>query len=145
MTAYLFDLLLACLLLYFAWSKLTGRARWFTWPSFVFFVIVLVYTATTSVTRVNPGERAVVRRFRRVLPETRGPGLYVGLPWGIDRVSVSSMSARCGECEFGYTGKDDDNVPAGQLLTGDHNLVNVEAEVRIPGARQRSGAILPEC
>ena len=52
----------------------------------VLLIAALLFTAATAVTQVQPGERAVVRRFGRVLPDTPGPGLYVGLPWGIDRV-----------------------------------------------------------
>ena len=40
----------------------------------------------TGLYQVLPGEAAVVRRFGRVLPERPEPGLYLGLPWGMDRV-----------------------------------------------------------
>ena len=46
----------------------------------------LVAYGLTGVVEVQPGERAVVRRFGRVLDDKPGPGLWVGLPWGIDRV-----------------------------------------------------------
>jgi membrane protease subunit HflK len=81
----------------------------------------------TGLTQVRPGERAVVRRFGRVLPDKPGPGLWVGLPWGMDRVDrVSVDSLR--RVEVGYREDQDENpqlTPPGQLLTGDHNLVNV--------------------
>ncbi len=92
---------------------------------------VIGYTAATALTQVEPGERAVVRRFGRVLPEAPGPGLYRGLPWGmerIDRVPVGKVR----RVSVGFTGAGDEEpgvTPAGQLLTGDHNLVNVQAEV----------------
>ena len=41
---------------------------------------------TAGVVQVRPGERAVVRRFGRVLEHKPEPGLWVGLPWGMDRV-----------------------------------------------------------
>jgi membrane protease subunit HflK len=93
-------------------------------------LIFLIYTAATAVTQVRPDERAVVRRFGRLLPDKPGPGLYVGWPWGIDR--VDRVGVRVRRVEVGFTGKDPDEgtaTPAGQLLTGDHNLVNVQAEI----------------
>src|ERR1700722_16274383 len=91
---------------------------------------LLVWTTATSLTLVKPGERAVVRRFGRVLPDKPGPGLYCGLPWGLERGDrVPGGEARRGN--GGFTGKEDNEAvtPAGQLLTGDHNLVNVQAEI----------------
>jgi membrane protease subunit HflK len=92
---------------------------------------LLLWTAATALTQVEPGERGVVRRFGRVLPNMPGPGLYCGLPWGMERVDrVPVGKAR--RVSVGFTGKDDEDsagTPAGQLLTGDHNLVNVQAEV----------------
>jgi membrane protease subunit HflK len=93
-------------------------------------VSLLFWTAVTSLTLVKPGERAVVRRFGRVLPNKPGPGLYCGLPWGMERVDrVPVGEAR--RVSVGFTGKEDDEAvtPAGQLLTGDHNLINVQAEI----------------
>ena len=51
-------------------------------------LLLLLFAASllTGVTEVRPGERAVVRRFGRVLDEKPKPGLWIGLPWGIDRV-----------------------------------------------------------
>jgi membrane protease subunit HflK len=94
-------------------------------------LVILLYTAATAVTQVQPGERAVVRRFGRILPDQPGPGLYIGLPWGIDQVERVAV----GRVRRVSVGFDPDNAdqesatPAGQLLTGDHNLVNVSAEI----------------
>jgi membrane protease subunit HflK len=90
-------------------------------------LVVLAGYALTGVVQVRPGERAVVRRFGRVLPHKPEPGLWVGLPWGIDRVDrvvvdqVRSVMVGFQDEEVG-----DRTMPAGQLLTGDHNLVNVQ-------------------
>ena len=92
--------------------------------------MVLWATAATALTQVKPGERAVVRRFGRVLEHKPGPGLYCGLPWGMERVDrVLVSEAR--RVPVGVTGRDEDEsvTPAGQFLTGDHNLVNVQAEI----------------
>ncbi len=86
---------------------------------------------STGLTQVRPGERAVVRRFGRVLPEKPGPGLWVGLPWGMDRVDRVSVDAlRSVTVGYNPTRDEDPQVtPPGQLLTGDHNLVNVQVVV----------------
>jgi membrane protease subunit HflK len=92
-------------------------------------IAFLVWTAATALTLVQPGERAVVRRFGRILPEHPGPGLHVGWPWGIDRVDrVPIGSVR--RVAVGYVdGAAAEAAPPGQSLTGDHNLVNAHLEI----------------
>jgi membrane protease subunit HflK len=92
-------------------------------------VVALVLSLLTGVTQVQPGELAVVRRFGRVLDERPGPGLYVGLPWGleqVDRVAINQDR----RVAVGYVKRDTEDteagIPQGQLLTGDHFLVNVQ-------------------
>src|SRR6516225_12116310 len=91
-------------------------------------VVVLGGYALTGVVQVRPGERGVVRRFGRLLPERLEPGLAIQLPWGMDRVDRVAVdrvqSVTIGYQEDDFTGE---TMPAGQLLTGDHNLVNVQA------------------
>ncbi len=88
-----------------------------------------LFTAVTALTQVQPGERAVVRRFGRILPEHPGPGLHVSWPWGIDRVDrVPIGSVRRVVVGFRETGESA-ATPAGQMLTGEHNLVNAQAEI----------------
>ena len=89
-------------------------------------LLLLVGYLLTGLRPVRPGERAVVRRFGRVLEEKPQPGLWVGLPWGmdtVDRVAVDFLRP----VDVGYRPNEDDGqgTPAGQLLTGDHNLVNL--------------------
>ncbi len=82
--------------------------------------------ALTGVVQVSPGERAVVRRFGRVLEHKPEPGLWVGLPWGMDRVDrVAVDRVQSVTVGFREEGSDDPSAP-GQLLTGDHNLVNTQ-------------------
>ena len=86
---------------------------------------VLTYLLT-GVYQVAPEERAVVRRFGAVVSRP-GPGLGVGLPWGIDRVDrVPVRTVR--QLRVGYDADtvNDMTTPVGQLLTGDQNLVNVQ-------------------
>lgn len=84
----------------------------------------------TGLVQVQPGERAVVRRFGRVVA-TPGPGLWVGLPWPIDRVDRVPVDL-VRRVAFGFEPAEESENPAGpagQFLTGDHNLVNVRAIV----------------
>ena len=99
------------------------------WP-WVLFVAALVLYLLTGVVQVRPGERAVVRRLGRVLADKPGPGLWIGLPWGIDRVDRVEVDA-VRSVAVGYEGDpgDGSTMPAGQLVTGDNNLVNVEASL----------------
>jgi membrane protease subunit HflK len=88
----------------------------------------VAWTLGTCVTQVGPGERGVVRRLGQVIA-TVGPGLYVGLPWGIDRVDRVDVD-RLRHVPVGFSISENDDMgmatPPGQLLTGDHNLVNVQ-------------------
>jgi membrane protease subunit HflK len=101
------------------------------WLAVLIAGVFLAYTAATALTQVQPGERAVVRRFGRILPDVPGPGLYLGWPWGIDRVERIAVG-RVRRVTIGYVDKQGEDVagtPTGQLLTGDHNLVNVQVEI----------------
>lgn len=90
--------------------------------------LCVVLYLLTGVVEVRRGERAVVRRFGRVLAQQPEPGLWVGLPLGMDRVDrVEVDTVR--NVEVGYrpdANAGENAMPAGQLLTGDHNLVNVQ-------------------
>ena len=78
-------------------------------------VVALLASLLTGLTQVQPGEIAVVRRFGRVLDYTPGPGLYVGLPWGmerVDRVKVDEVR----RVPAGFSGReasDSDITPPG--------------------------------
>jgi membrane protease subunit HflK len=94
-------------------------------------LLALVGYLLTGVTQVRPGERAVVRRFGRVLDQQPEPGLWVGLPWGLERVDRVAVD-QVRRVEVGYrpdSDEDSQTTPPGQLLTGDHNLVNVQTVV----------------
>ena len=94
-------------------------------------IVLLVAYLLTGVTQVRSDERAVVRRFGRVLDYQAGPGLWIGLPWGmerVDRVRVDEVR----RVEVGYqpdADEDSPTTPPGQFLTGDHNLVNLQVVV----------------
>src|SRR5438445_3834681 len=89
--------------------------------------LLFVASLLSGVTQVRPGERGVVRRFGRVVDKP-GPGLWIGLPWGMDRVERIPIDL-VRPVRVGYQPNPDDTgltTPPGQLLTGDQNLVNVQ-------------------
>jgi len=89
--------------------------------------VVVVGYLYTGLSEIRPGERGVVRRFGRVVA-TPGPGLWIGFPWGIeriDRVQVDQVK----RLAVGFQPETENaglDTPPGQLLTGDHNLVNLQ-------------------
>ena len=92
-------------------------------------VLLLAAYLLTGVSQIRPGERAVVRRFGQVVDVPR-PGLYVGLPWGMDRVDrVPADLLQRVAVGYPANWQDDGSTPPGQLLTGDHNLINLEVEI----------------
>ena len=94
-----------------------------------FLILVTIGYCLTGFVQVRPGERAVVRRFGRVVA-TPGPGLWIGLPWGIDRVDRVPVD-QLRRVRVGYEPEDEEGPVSspGQLLTGDHNIVNVRVVV----------------
>jgi membrane protease subunit HflK len=93
--------------------------------------VMLIWTVLSALTQVQPGERAVVRRLGRIRKDKPGPGLFVGLPWGLDQVDRVAVG-RVKRVEVGGANNEDAEqraTPPGQLLTGDHNLVDLQVEV----------------
>lgn len=100
------------------------------WLILVPLLLLLVYLAT-GIFQVQGREEAVVVRFGRPLPETRGPGLHFGLPWGMDRVVRVAVGERR-RLVVGYVPVDapqQERLPEGQVLTGDNHLINVRVIV----------------
>ena len=94
---------------------------------FVALALALGLWLLSGVAQVRPEERAVVRRFGRVVARP-GPGLWVGCPWPIDVVDrVPLRSVRRVVVGFRPEADDAGVNPTGSYLTGDHNLVNVQA------------------
>lgn len=87
--------------------------------------------AATGITQIERGERGVIRRFGRMLDVKAEPGLWIGLPWGMDRVDRIAVD-RIQSLTVGFdpeTGPPEEQVPEGQFLTGDQNLVNVQVVI----------------
>jgi len=90
---------------------------------------LLVAYFATGIAKIESQERGVVRRFGRIVARP-GPGLWVGWPWGIDRIDrVPLLTVR--QINVGYQPDVgyESGPTAGQLLTGDQNLVNVKLVV----------------
>ncbi len=93
-------------------------------------LVLLAYLAT-GLYQVRQGERAVVRRFGRVLDEPRSAGLHIGLPWGLDRVDRVAVdeqrriSVGFEETDGGFAGV----ASPGQVVTGDGNLIDVRVTI----------------
>ncbi|MGH7173697.1 MAG: SPFH domain-containing protein [Gemmataceae bacterium] len=94
----------------------------------ILLVLLIAAYLLTGVVQIRPGELGVVRRFGRLLKYRLQPGLSIQLPWGMDRVDRVAVD-RVQSVTVGYQEDDlsGETMPAGQLLTGDHNLVNVQA------------------
>ena len=117
------------------------RSRWGRFLLVLLPWLPAAYLAT-GVYSVGPNERAVVRRCGRLLPAVQPPGLHVGFPWGIDRVTKVKMYElkRVGVWKTltdRAVGRQSEPRQA-ELLTGDRNLILVSAvvqyEITDPGA-----------
>jgi membrane protease subunit HflK len=88
-------------------------------------LLALVAWLATGIAPIRPEERAVVRRFGAVVARPE-PGLWIGFPWGIDRVDrLPAKSVIPLAVGFGT----DTEPGTGQFLTGDQNLVTIRLTV----------------
>jgi membrane protease subunit HflK len=94
---------------------------------------VLAWLAT-GVFFVRTNEQAVVRRFGRMQPTVRTPGLHVGLPVGLDRVDrlwvQETKRVAVGIDLTGRTLGRQAQPRQAECLTGDLNLIIVSAVVQ---------------
>jgi membrane protease subunit HflK len=92
----------------------------------VILLLAVAAYAAMGLSQVQPGERGLVRRFGKFV-ERVGPGLRIGWPPPIERVDRVALD-RVRRLTVGYQPDRDEEIeaPAGQLLTGDHNLINVQ-------------------
>ncbi|MGO9465823.1 MAG: FtsH protease activity modulator HflK [Isosphaeraceae bacterium] len=95
---------------------------------------VLLFVGS-GVCLVAPGEVVVVRRLGRLLDPAWGPGLHWRYPFGIDRVDrVLALEVR--QFTIGLSGpaSADFEPSAGEFMTGDLNLLRVQATVQYRAA-----------
>jgi Cu+-exporting ATPase len=122
--------------------------RWRTVLKWAVGILVLAY-ALSGLTQVGPDEVAIVRRFGRPLNDDLGPGLHWRWPWPVEEVT-RIQPARLLNVEVGFrsmpgaapgaTALGWSSAHAGDgirrypeeavMLTGDGNLVEVQATVR---------------
>ncbi len=80
---------------------------------------------------VAPGEVAVVRRLGRLVDPSWGPGLHWRYPFGIDRVDrVSALEVRQLTIGLSRPASAEFEPAAGEFMTGDLNLLRVQATVQ---------------
>lgn len=80
---------------------------------------------------IRPDEQGVVRRFGAIAGPPREPGAHFGLPWGLDQVTrVKRREVK--QVTIGVPRVTDGTLGTGtvEYLTGDRNLVNVQATVQ---------------
>jgi Cu+-exporting ATPase len=111
-------------------------------------LLLLAGWALSGLVLVRPDERAVVRRFGRALDEDFGPGLYWRWPWPVEEVTRLQPD-RVHTVEVGFRTRAGQGTNPGALtwssshggdwqpveaesmmITGDGNLVEVQASVR---------------
>jgi modulator of FtsH protease HflK len=98
--------------------------------------LAAVLAAATGWCLVAPGEVVVVRRFGRVVEPPWGPGLHCRWPLGIDRIDrVRSDAVR--QVTIGLAGPAGSDLEpgAGEVMTGDLNLLRFQATVQYRIAR----------
>jgi Cu+-exporting ATPase len=118
--------------------------------------VVLIAWALSGLTQVGPDELAVVRRFGRPLDEDLGPGLHWRWPWPVEEISRVQPD-RLRSVEVGFrSAPGGGGMPAALawssphggdglrrvtdeavMITGDGNLVEMQATVRYRIAKPR--------
>ena len=134
-----------------------GRVTW------VSALVLLIAYAVSGLTAVGPDEVGVVRRFGRPLPDELGPGLYWRWPWPVENV-VRLQPDRIRTVEVGFRWAPGAVAPDAGLawssshgsdgvwrmadeavmITGDGNLVELQATVRYTVRRDRLSRYLFE-
>ncbi len=93
-------------------------------------ILLLAYLAS-GLYVVAPGEVGVVRRFGRVQQPPRPPGLHLGWPRGLDRVTrVRTDEVRKLTVGLADAAGSDSDMGSGEYLTGDLNLIRAQAIVQ---------------
>ena len=86
----------------------------------------------TGIYIVNPGEQAVVKRFGRIIATTDA-GAHYRIPWPVDTVRIVNVG-NVRRADIGMVLPEHEHpafMPEKiQLLTGDENIINVEARVQ---------------
>lgn len=98
-------------------------------------LLAVIVWLLTGVFVVAPNEKGVVRRFGRLVPELRGSGLQLDLPWpftSVDRVNfneIRTLSLGDVEADANFLLATKAAQPAA-YLTGDKNLLQLKLNVQ---------------
>lgn len=93
--------------------------------------LVVAWLAAAGWCVVAPGEVVVVRRFGRVIEPAWGPGLHWRFPAGIDRLDrIRTEAVRRLTVGGAGPASVEQEPSAGEVITGDLNLLRVEATLQ---------------
>jgi membrane protease subunit HflK len=99
-----------------------------------FLAAPMVFVAS-GLCMVAPGEVVVVRRLGRLVEPPWGPGLHWRYPLGIDRLdSVRGLEVRQLTIGLASASSADFEPSAGEFLTGDLNLLRIQATIHYRAA-----------
>jgi len=99
------------------------------------FLAAVVLFVGSGVCLVAPGEVVVVRRLGRLVDPSWGPGLHWRYPLGIDRVDrVLALEVRQLTIGLSAPASTDFEPSAGEFMTGDLNLLRVQATIQYRAA-----------
>jgi modulator of FtsH protease HflK len=104
-------------------------------------VAVALLVGATGWVMVAPGEVVLVRRLGRLIEPAWGPGLHWRFPAFIDRIDRLRADA-VRQLTFGTAGTAglDDEPSSGEVMTGDLNLLKVQATVQYRVSKPRDYA-----
>jgi len=113
---------------------ITPNAPHISWKAVAVGLVALLvlWTATSSFYTVQPDERAVIKRFGRVIG-VADPGWHLRMPFGVDGV-MRVATERVLKQEFGFRSEQPErnrtqfsgNPDESLMLTGDLNIIQVE-------------------
>ena len=110
--------------------------------------LLLLAYLLTGVAQVGYDERAVVRRFGRVIDRT-GPGLRIGLPWGGDQ--VDKFKVRTVQLTVGYNPDETAEHIAGRVTRWDpkenprHQRIQAKLTVKMQATSEGAVATRVNC
>jgi membrane protease subunit HflK len=98
------------------------RSRWII-------AIAVAGYLSTAIQVIEPDEQGLVRRFGRAQVQLTEPGARIGLPWPFDRVDrVKPREVK--RVSIALSKQADQSNDAVQYLTGDRNLIELQATVQ---------------
>lgn len=114
----------------------------FGWLCLILLVLLLVGYGASSYYTVQPGERAVVRRFGQILPQWASEGLRYRLPWPIETATTVNLAevhrVAIGLSQPAQRRGRQQPIPELEVLSGDVNMIDFEvithSQIRDPAA-----------